>query len=1676
MAEKKALFKIEINGIQQSCDAVKSLNKELKELEGYVKSLQNAKIKVKVEGNTAAPDTKTKVAGNDSTKEQSALAKLEQQIAQQRAKDEALVTEEYKKQYQELVRIKDQNKENEQLQKQIAQGVRDSNGEYTNSLQGLRAYLSDLQKQFNLQELGTEEWKKTQAELTRVRELVKGIEQSTGDYRRNVGNYPSGAKDLIVLFQQTQQQIKDANDELVKLNQQLANTQQGTQAYDDLKNQIGQVEAGLAGATEEARNLQDALSGKVMVDVGDDVRYFDNLKQAAKELNAELQQMTLNGQTNTKEFQDTITALGRVRTAMSSVTNEVKSYIGNAKGLRDTVEIMQGLTSVASLGAGLQQLFGGQNEELDKSLKTFTAISLIMNGLGTIQQQINDKNNIWGQTLGTVWNGLNKIVGKGTALNSMIEGLKNKTEQWGSVTAYIDYKNAIKSLLEFDAQMSKVFKEIEATCGATMRELGDIIYDTLHVAGVNGASSLQGALKSAVDAVEGQVATLKAQLANLGSPTPANQGAYNQLTAELKIATEQATNLRTAFEQLKNGQITEKEAVDLLDASIRQLATDLERMGSTSATALANAKNMTQEFARTSEQARDAQSKMGGLGKTFSNMGKTGEVLAKGFKSATAVIKSTTVAIRGLLSATIILLAVQALMEVIQRLIDTMKSWSGQDTAEMTKNFDGLAASIENTKNQMADFNREIERQQTRGEITQLEATRQKFENLSQAVEEARKNMVLYINTLENVRQLTDNYVKSQDWDDAWGFRGNVKNMEDFKKRYQLLVKAVLQGVDETKAATGEGNWWQTASDAASSLAIMQKAVLGDLEYEIRATFSGMYKEFDTAEKQYRHFMELINEETYSSALANIDKLFEDDKWQQGLKKRIDQYREFAQQMFDLQDQIAVGERNLQDTIAQNEAAAIRDPYKRAAEQRRLAMEKELREAEDNEQLKASIKAKYATQEYEANKAQYQKNLQLQYLAQQSEINLMAEGWQKQLAQLKLQQKQAVDSAKQQGAGKKTLANINEYWNKQILKAEQEFTRQMETAQRERKRTMDDFWKQHYDTVAEYVSKIAQKYNELAKDMSDNVLEDTEFSLSFDLQGDLDVRDLDRYKKDIINYYEELEAAQLQHAERQYQISVEEAEREYDDLIKEQIKYLDDRKNYYQDWLIQENEIARQRYESGLISQHEYNAQLFENKKKSDEQFNKEQKQWCDYQEALEEAHDHEMLQLQRDYNLERISIETEAGNNIRRVYDDLFSDIQKKMEANTKKNTRFGGIIDYKKERQNLKETKQEFENMLADLAKEYEKLRQQFENNEISFNDFKQAKQELDDLVQKTKDALKTVSADLGSLLQRTAQSAMQMAQQYVSAFSNLYSMISNMNEIALQQEEDKLDAEQELLDKEADMLEEAYNKQEEITRKHADKINEIEGNLSQARGDARDFLLDQLARERDAQLKSLEIENKIQKEKEKNAKKQEQLEKRQEQLEKKRWEQNKKNSVVQATINTFTAVTNALAVQPWFIGLALSGVALALGMANVAKIQAQHYYADGGLLGGPSHSRGGIPVGNTGIEVEGGEYVINKRTTRYNQPLIEYINSQRRPITREDIEDFYADNRPKTKVAVAKMKFADGGAIPMSMDNNFTTQMQKMISDMAIQQNPVVSVVDIVNAMDRVNKVKTIAGLNN
>ena len=108
-------------------------------------------------------------------------------------------------------------------------------------------------------------------------------------------------------------------------------------------------------------------------------------------------------------------------------------------------------------------------------------------------------------------------------------------------------------------------------------------------------------------------------------------------------------------------------------------------------------------------------------------------------------------------------------------------------------------------------------------------------------------------------------------------------------------------------------------------------------------------------------------------------------------------------------------------------------------------------------------------------------------------------------------------------------------------------------------------------------------------------------------------------------------------------------------------------------------------------------------------------------------------------------------------------------------------------------------------------------------------------------------------------------------------------------------------------------------------------------------------------------------------------EQAERRKEQIKKDAARKQQKIDVTQAVINTAKAVTSALNTQPFLpAGLIMAGIATAQGAAQIKMIRAQKF-AKGGILSGPSHAQGGIPMFSKGGafygEAEGGEAVLTK-----------------------------------------------------------------------------------------------------
>ena len=270
--------------------------------------------------------------------------------------------------------------------------------------------------------------------------------------------------------------------------------------------------------------------------------------------------------------------------------------------------------------------------------------------------------------------------------------------------------------------------------------------------------------------------------------------------------------------------------------------------------------------------------------------------------------------------------------------------------------------------------------------------------------------------------------------------------------------------------------------------------------------------------------------------------------------------------------------------------------------------------------------------------------------------------------------------------------------------------------------------------------------------------------------------------------------------------------------------------------------------------------------------------------------------------------------------------------------------------------------------------------------------------------------------------------------------------------------------------EQVQEMHDKALDKVNESADKIKELNEALKDSGNDNMDATKQQLADEQLLYAQRLAEEKKL-------AEEERNLKNKQAQQEANARKMELRYQMVMGIANTAQGASKALAQWGWPLGAIFAGVMTALGLVQTALIAKQIgqikpvKYAEGGLLSGPSHSQGGIPVGNTGIEVEGGEMVVSKKNTVKYIDILTRINRDDPSVRYLRGGNMYADTRIR--------KFANGGQLNFkAADENLratseTNRLMSAIND--IDMSPVVSVVDFIKAENRLVRVRGLAGKN-
>lgn len=451
--------------------------------------------------------------------------------------------------------------------------------------------------------------------------------------------------------------------------------------------------------------------------------------------------------------------------------------------------------------------------------------------------------------------------------------------------------------------------------------------------------------------------------------------------------------------------------------------------------------------------------------------------------------------------------------------------------------------------------------------------------------------------------------------------------------------------------------------------------------------------------------------------------------------------------------------------------------------------------------------------------------------------------------------------------------------------------------------------------------------------------------------------------------------------------------------------------------------------------------------------------------ETIEASHTAKITQLENDRNNKLKKSNGEYYNEMLQEFRDFHTALNNLERKQPVMNV--WGIVNLKKTNENNKQLLSSYEQLASEIAQKRKKLNDDFKNGIIDENVYKSSLRELDSFADGLGEKMDAVKHELSTFGKIEALSA--GINQWVQAVGGAVNdILSSLSEIQ-SNEYDRMIEQQEKYIQE---YEELLQKQEDVTREHSDNVNSIEDELRTARGDRRDYLIDQLNAEMAAQRASLAQEKKIEREKEKEEEKKKKLEHDQAVAK-------KKMQLAQAYINMAMAISMA-AVNSWPIpAIPMMALAAATGAAQIAAIQSQNIpsYGDGGIIQGKSHKEGGVKanVGSQPIELEGNEFIIRKKTATKNIDLLDFVNRSEKKLSLDDMIDFYSNGKSiKKSISTPRTKFANGGMIPkFRSDITINDRLLTAFEDYS-NRPTVVSVVDIIDRTNAVNEVRAIAGI--
>lgn len=1528
--------------------------------------------------------------------------------AEEKLEKEILATEEKiakvrSESYQKLLAAKEELKEATQIAKSQYAATENGQGLFdTNTMQGMKAQLNSIKQEMQTVDIGSDKFKELTQQANELNNKLKEVEASYGQYQRNVGNYANGVAD-------------------------------GMQ--------------------------------KVVIKVGDTERTFESAKQAARELGNELKNMAVNGQRGTKEYNE-------LDEAVRKLNSDLKDVSVSSQGMDSLLDNMQSLVAVSQSFQGFSQLFGFDSSAIDEGIQKLMALQNIAQSLEKLAAQAKAGEGLFGNVgkdLDDVKDATNQVDVNMVDLDKNIDKAGKGFKKFGSIA-----KSVGKSLLKIGwwtliiEGISKIieafneFKEKEKEFAEWQERIEKDNQDAI-VTYTKARKELQ-LYTDMVNNFNGSAKEEQVLINELNSKYGSSLGYYKTLAEWKDILTQKTeaycktleyeARIQAAVSRLEDAYKQQAEAKDVKQGMLEWFFESEEQT---------RRKNQ----AIADQRVKDAEKE---LAETTQEYVKQKAKLVQDAKTTTKTVGKTMAATTRQVESELVRLQIEAMRDGLNKTIAQLEEEKRQRINKIRANGKDVAESVALVEKIYADKVLEARKEFAR----KMEEQEKEIWDTIGRIDTDAQTIVL-----QNMLTASENNLDNQ-------LREHQKRLKKIYSDYAPSLAGIsteaLANAGNVSAAIKQGQISKEDGSIYSEKELEGLKHMADILEDIDYLRGKIYlKKRNSSSNQYASEIEQLTKNIaelqgmLEKAKKNVaDNTFSDDELSAMFTKLYGEQIKGIREQFETLNQAAIAEENaMYERLRKME----QDNWDKEHEATTKRLQSELnalrgqKDAEIEATTEAYKRGEISLKEhYERNLAIQQKYSELAASKEESivdEQSRIAEKYQQNLDNLLT----AHNTKLKEIAGNTSdgaEAAMFDSFKTQVAEALKELDDYQAAIEDAIERNTEAL--AHYQELAasnvgiqfggESLEELYKLLHE-AEEARDKILRDngiTEEQLKKDVIFDL--LQEENYTRRLneqfiarlgnhLKYYDEIEKANRVHwakvletdqqsLKMEYQQQVDAANKELEELKKKL-----DEQEQLELGSVKEEEMAgvRQKYLDKYLQAEEKTGELIN---------------------AIWDKYHEDIKAKEIEY---RRNVQTEVAksqNNIISEYRDFYSKLSALQQEQPIQDA--WGIVNMHQTRSNYRSIISGFTQLSEAIIQQRRELQQKLANNEITFDDFTQARRELNDLQTSVAQSL----GDIENKSKNLVGDFMASINTYISAFGNAIQTVMqslwDLEDYNFQKELDKIDDQNDALNKK-------LSEQEDIVKKHADAVNDIEDELATARGDRRQHLIDQLNAEMMAQRAALAEQKKIEKQ-------QEALEKRQEAIEKRKKEAEYKRNLMSILVSNAMAVANALATQPFVpTGIAMGSLAAALGAVQYALAKKQKPYEhggqlDGGVAVGKRHKDGGIPVLGGRASIEGGEFITNRVTTAKNADLLSYINSKKKKVDVTDLLEFFKSEKTRKNITGVRTKFANGGIIP-----TVTTEFGNSLSNTIVVRDDSVyqvSVVDINNAQDNVKNVQVLAGL--